>query len=353
MKKLITRLLILTAIAALSACGQKPIEDSSSNIITSSSSSAEKSSSSGKSSSSTSSSGSSDFVDNQLSTPTGLTVKFSKTGASISTITWGNATTIAKDGFTVGRVANRIANGQFKLNGTTYNVSKNDGNNSLHGGAGQGMNSWRGPFATKDWTKVSQTASSIVYSYSSADGENGYPGKMDMTVTYTLSPEGELSIEYSATTTKDTLCNPTNHLFIDISGSRTYNNVQLWIDADSYTPVISSNNKIPTGDVVSVAGTQFDYRTKKAFDSSKTYDDNLVLNGTGYRKVATLSGTNYYVDVFTDRPGLQLYKENNGSICLESQMMPDAINQKDFEDPILRAGETFYSKTAYCFSKLS
>ena len=354
MKKIITRLLTLSVVTLVSACSPiKPIEDSSSSEPVLSSSSREENSSSSKSSSSNAKSSSSnagtDYVDNQLSTPTGLTFAFSKTGAAISSIKWGN-TQIARDGFVVGRVANRIANGQFTLNGQTYNVSKNDGNNSLHGGQGQGMNSWRGPFATKDWTKVSQTASSIVYSYSSADGENGYPGKMDMTVTYTLSPEGELSIEYSATTTKDTLCNPTNHLFIDISGSRTYNNVKLWIDADNYTPLNSS--KIPTGAISPVEGTQFDYRTEKNFDSSKSYDDNLVLNGTGYRKVASLSGTNYEVEVFTDRPGLQLYKENNGSICLETQMMPDAINQAAFEDPILRAGETFSSKTAYRFGMI-
>ena len=347
MKKIITRLLILTAIAALSACGQKPIEDSSSNIITSSSSSVGKSSSTGKSSSSKSSSSKSDTTPVTLSTESGLSIKFVNTGAAIDSVSFGS-TKIASNGFVVGRCANRIAGGQFTLNGKTYQVAKNNGNDSLHGGDTRG--NWKGTIATSQWEKGEVTNSSVTYSYISANGENGYPGEMTLTVKYTLSQSGELLIEYTATTTEDTLCNPTNHLFIDISGSKSYNNLKLWIDADSYTPL---NNGIPTGKIVSVEGTKFDYRVEKIFASSNSYDDNLVLNGSGYRKAATLSGSQYKVDVFTDRPGLQLYKENNGNICLESQMFPDAINQKDFENPILRAGETFSSKRAYCFSNLS
>ena len=140
-----------------------------------------------------------------------------------------------------------------------------------------------------------------------------------------------------------------------MNGNNSYNNLKLWLNADNYTPRISSSNKLPNGTIASVTGTDFDYTTEKAFDGSKSYDDNLVLNGTGYRKVATMTGTSLglKVDVFTDRPGLQLYNEGSGNVCLETQMMPDAINQSAFEDPILRANETFYSKTAYCFSKLS
>ena len=289
--------------------------------------------------------------ENELYTDDGLSIKFKNNGASIDRITW-NGKQIAKDGFVVGRCANRIAGAKFSIDGTTYNVSKNDGNNSLHGGSGSGMNSWRGPFATKDWTKVEQTADSITYSIHSADGENGYPGNMDMTVKYTLSKDGELLIEYRATTDKPTLCNPTNHLFIDINGNKSYDNVDLVIDADSYTPL---SNQIPTGEIKSVEGTQFDYRTRKAFDKSKNYDDNYVLNGVGYRQVAALFGKTSSISILvtTDRPGLQLYKDGQGNICLESQMMPDAINQENFEDPILRPGEEFYSKTSYTFLALN
>ena len=358
MKKIISVIVLLALATSLGACGtQESVSESSSSeqsvpSITSISSDYHTSSSEFKSSSSKSSTSSGPQIkENELSTATGLTVKFKEEGASISSITWQNKQ-IAKDGFVVGRCTNRIAGGTFKIDGTTYNVNKNDGQNSLHGGAGSGMNSWRGPFGTKNWTKVSQTLNTITYSIHSADGENGYPGNMDMTVKYTLSEEGELSIEYSATTDKATLCNPTNHLFIDINGNRSYDNVKLHINADNYTPLDS--NKIPTGEISSVADTQFDYRENKTFDKSKKYDDNYVLNGEGYRHVATLTGQSSYlaIQVFTDRPGLQLYKDDSGNICLETQMMPDAINHDNFESPILRPGETFTSKTAYVFTPI-
>ena len=373
MKKALTSLFILTALSLLVGCSgsnsstiddsSSPSGDDSSSLVQDSSPSSQvassnqtTSSSQQKSSSSQakSSSSSQSYKDNELSTASGLTIKFKATGAAIDTIKWGSAQ-IAKDGFTVGRCANRIANGKFSIDGTEYNVSKNDGNNTLHGGQGSGFNSWRGPFATKDWTKVEQTTNSIKYRIESADGDNGFPGKMDMTVTYTLSEDGELSIEYSATTTKDTLCNPTNHLFIAINGNNQYSNINLQIDADKYTPL---SNQLPTGEIASVTGTQFDYTTEKAFDGSKNYDDNLVLNGTGYRKVATLTGlsSKIKVDVSTDRPGLQLYKDGSGNICLETQMFPDMINRPEFASygtTILRANETFSSKTAYKFSKIA
>ena len=294
------------------------------------------------------------YVDNQLSTESGLKVYFNARGARIEKITWGSSNKqVAKDGFTVGRCANRIANAKFTLNGKEYNLTKFSDGSSLHGG-GSGGN-WQGPFANATWTKVGQTASTITYTYHSNDGDNGYPGNMDMTVKYTLSQAGELAIEYSATSDADTLCNPTNHLFMAVNGStdRSYPNIKLWIDADNYTPL---SNSIPTGEIAPVADTQFDYRTEKTFDGSKNYDDNYVLNGTGYRKVATMTGTTLglKVDVYTDRPGLQLYKDGSGSICLETQMFPDMINHPEFADygtTVLKAGEQFYSKTAYVFSE--
>ena len=381
MKKVLTNILAVSALIVLVGCGGKsqtsepgssiissePSLESSSTEESSSSSSKEStsvsseksstalSSSSSKSSSSAASSNPG-YKENELSTADGLKIKFKATGASIDTVTYGS-TQIAKDGFVVGRCANRIANGKFSIDGTQYSVSINANPHSLHGGNGSGVNSWRGPFATKDWTKVEQTSSSITYSFSSADGDNGYPGKMDMTVKYTLSEQGELAIEYTATTTKDTLCNPTNHLYFNLNGSnnKNYNNVDLQIDADNYTPL---NNQIPTGAISPVAGTKFDYRTESAFKGSEDYDDNYVLNGTGYRKVASMTGktAKYKVEVYTDRPGLQLYKAGNGDICLESQMFPDMINHPEFAEygtTILRANETFSSKTAYVFSKVS
>lgn len=353
MKNIFKSLLLIALITSLGACSTSKKEESNSKIessntsIRSDNTSSNEEMASSSKEETTSSESAHPMRDNELYTDSGLSVKFKNTGASIDKITY-NGKQIAKDGFVVGRCANRIAGAKFSIDGTTYNVSKNDGQNSLHGGAGSGGNSWRGPFATKDWTKVEQTADSITYSIHSADGENGYPGNMDMTVKYTLSKNGELLIEYRATTDKATLCNPTNHLFIDINGNRSYDNVDLVIDADSYTPL---SNQIPTGEIKSVEGTQFDYRTRKAFDKSKNYDDNYVLNGVGYRQVAALFGktSSLSILVTTDRSGLQLYKDGQGNICLESQMMPDAINQENFEDPILRPGEEFYSKTSYTF----
>jgi aldose 1-epimerase len=346
MKKILARLALISFALITAACGNKgsssetssSVEPSiSSNTSTPSSNSLAPSSSDPK------------IVDNQLSASNGLKVYFKEQGARIDKIEF-DGKQIAKDGFTVGRVANRIAGGKFTLNGTQYSVTKNDGNNSLHGGG----RSWQGPFATANWKKEEQTINSIKYSIVSQDKDNGYPGEMKMFVTYTLSETGELSIEYSATTTQDTLCNPTNHLFIDINGSRSYSNVKLQVAGSNYTPL---QNQIPTGEVKSVSGTKFDYVDEKAFKSSESYDDNYVLDKAKdtYGKAATLTGTQYKVDVYTDRPGLQLYKDGNGNICLETQMIPDAINHPEFDKygtTVLKAGETFTSKTTYHFSKL-
>ena len=346
MKNIFKSLILIILTTSLGACSSSQSAISSASQDTSISNS-EISSDASNEKSTTSNENSHPLKENELYTDSGLSIKFKNNGASIDKITW-QGKQIAKDGFVVGRCANRIAGASFKIDGVTYNVSKNDGQNSLHGGAGSGMNSWRGPFGTKDWTKINQTADSITYSIHSADGENGYPGNMDMTVKYTLNEEGQLSIEYRASTDKATLCNPTNHLFIDVNGNGSYDNVELMINADNYTPL---SNQIPTGEIKSVEGTQFDYRTNKAFDKSKNYDDNYVLNDDNYRHVATLTGNTSKLSILvhTDRPGMQLYKDNNGNLCLETQMMPDAINHDNFESPILRPGEEFYSKTSYTF----
>ena len=351
MKKILARLALISFALITAACGNKGSSAEASSMKPSVSSDTSISSVEKSSSSSTSSKTYSSNY--QLSTASGLKVYFKEQGARIDKIEY-NGKQIAKDGFTVGRVANRIANGKFTLNGTQYSVTLNDRPNSLHGGG----SNWQGPFANANWKTEEQTASSIKYKIVSADNDNGYPGEMTMYVTYTLTEAGELSIEYSATTTKDTLCNPTNHLFIDINGNRSYNNVKLQINADSYNPL--NNNKIPTGEIKSVAGTNFDYLEEKTLkgDRSIQYDHNYVLNHTtkgDYMKAATLTGTQYKVDVYTDRPGMQLYKDDNGNVCLETQMLPDAINHPGFDEygtTILRAGETFTSKTTYHFSKV-
>ena len=291
--------------------------------------------------------------DNELYTDSGLVVKFNAKGARIDKISYDNGSgskQIAKDGFTVGRVANRIANGKFTLNGTEYNVTKNSGQHSLHGGG----SSWQGPFATANWTKVEQTASTITYSYHSAANESGYPGNLDATVKYTLKNNGELSIDYSAKSDADTLYSPTNHLFMSLNGNSRDTNHKLWIDADNYTPL---SNQIPTGQIAPVSGTKFDYSTEKNFSNTESYDDNYVLKGTGYRKVSTLTGTDLgvKVDVYTDRAGLQLYRDGQGNICLETQMFPDMINHPEWAEygtTVIKADEEFHSKTTYAFSRV-
>ena len=347
MKKILARLALISFALITAACGNKGSSSETSSSVEPSISSSDTSTPS--SNSLAPSSSDPKIVDNQLSASNGLKVYFKEQGARIDKIEF-DGKQIAKDGFTVGRVANRIAGGKFTLNGTQYSVTKNDGNNSLHGGG----RSWQGPFATTNWKKEEQTINSIKYSIVSQDKDNGYPGEMKMFVTYTLSETGELSIEYSATTTQDTLCNPTNHLFIDINGSRSYSNVKLQVAGSNYTPL---QNQIPTGEVKSVSGTKFDYIDEKAFKSSESYDDNYVLDKEkgAFGKAATLTGTQYKVDVYTDRPGLQLYKDGSGNICLETQMMPDAINHPEFDKygtTVLKAGETFTSKTTYHFSKV-
>ena len=356
MKKVLKNIFALASLVLVVGCSgnsQKSPFYTSSRLTTSSESATTSSQESTASSSSKSSNAS--FINNQLMTSSGLAVKFNAKGARIEKITYDD-TQIAKDGFTVGRCANRIAKGKFTLNDTQYTLDTNNNGNHLHGGDGGGMNSWQGPFANATWTKKEQTASTIEYTLHSDDGDHGYPGNLDVSVKYTLHEDGELAIEYHAKSDQDTIFNPTNHLFMSLNGNNSNANHKLQIRADNYTPLDS--RQIPTGAISPVAGTDFDYTTERAFDTSKSYDDNYVLNGNGYRKVATLTGTvtNIKVDVWTDRAGLQLYKNGNSDICLETQMFPDMINHPEFADygtTILRANESFYSQTSYCFSKIA
>ena len=281
-----------------------------------------------------------ELIEDQLYTDDGLTIEFNAKGARISKMYYGSLQ-IAKDGFIAGRCANRIAGASFELNGETYNVDKNDGDNSLHGGS-------RG-FGEVTWTKVDQTPATITYSYHSEDGEMGYPGNLDITVKYTLLNTGELTMEYSAKSDADTIINPTNHIWLSLNGANASNHT-LWIDADNYTP--RDEHLIPTGEIAPVAGTKYDFREKDTpFVPSNRYDDNWVLNGSGFRKVAELIGTesNIKCEISTDRPGFQMYNDNT-NIVLETQLYPDAIHHSNWPSPILRANTDFYTKSTYAFS---
>ena len=281
-----------------------------------------------------------ELIEDQLYTDDGFSIEFSAKGARISKMYYQDLQ-IAKDGFIAGRCANRISGASFELNGETYNVDKNDGNNHLHGGS-------KG-FGEVTWTKVEQHPSSITYSYHSEDGEMGYPGNLDITVKYTLLNSGELTMEYSAKSDKDTIINPTNHIWLSLNGANASNHT-LWIDADKYTP--RNNEIIPTGEIASVEGTKYEFRQKDTpFVPSNKYDDNWVLNGEGFRKVCTLTGTESGIrcDISTDRPGLQMYNDN-ANIVLETQLYPDAIHHAEWPSPILRANQDFYTKSTYAFS---
>lgn len=337
MKKYFRSLILVSLTSLLVACG--PISGNSS-VLSSKESSYSSNNSTNQRSSSSLNNSTNQMVA-QLSTDNGLTIKFGPKGARITTIEWNNVQ-IAKDGFVAGRVANRIANATFELNGFTYNLNKNNGNHHLHGGA-------KG-FGEINWTLVSQTTDQVTYSLRSADGDMGYPGTMDISVTYTLINTGELTIEYHAISDADTLINPTNHLYMSLNGNNSAQNHDLWIDAENYTEMI---NQIPNGNIMPVTS-RLDFSTAKVMPvTTPNYDDNYTLNGDGYRKVATMTGraTGISVDVFTDRPGLQLYNTST-HICLETQLYPDAIHHDNFPSSVLKANEEFYSKTAYFFTKI-
>lgn len=264
-----------------------------------------------------------------ISNNDGLVISFSNYGARITSVKYQKQE-IARNGFISGRCANRIAGATFELNNKTYYLDKNEGDNHLHGGS-------KG-FAKRFWSVKEKTDHSISFYLHSKDKDMGYPGNLDITVTYTLF-SNELSVEYHATCDQDTILNPINHLYF--KNPRT-----LVINADYFTE--KGANRIPTGRVLSTLDTPYDFSKEKSLERKLSYDINYVLKDTGYRKVAYLKSDLYSVEVFTDRPGLQLYQTNK-HVCLEAQMYPDAIHHQNFPSPILKKDAAFYSKTAYHF----
>ena len=274
-------------------------------------------------------------------------------------------------GALVGRYANRIAHGSFVLEGKTYSVPKNDGDNSLHGGA-------RG-FDKAVW-KAKPIKDGIELSYVSRDGEQGYPGTLTATARYTLN-DNELRIEYSATADKPTVVNLTNHSYFNLAGQGrgTILQHQLKITASRFTPVDST--LIPTGELRSVEGTAFDFRTptpigqridanEDQLHKGKGYDHNWVLDKVPGRlsEAAELydPGTGRVLHVLTTEPGLQFYTGNfldgtiigkqgrryawRSGLCLETQHFPDSPNHPNFPSTELKAGKRYHSVTAFKFS---
>jgi aldose 1-epimerase len=279
-------------------------------------------------------------------------------------------------GAIVGRYGNRIAKGQFAIDGKSYPLVKNNGVNHLHGGT-KGFDKVLWSVATKD-TPAGATAT---FTRTSPDGEEGYPGTLAVRVTYTLTDKNELIVDYHATTDKPTVVNLTQHTYFNLAGEGSGDILghQLTLNADRYTPV--DDTLIPTGQLVPVAGTPFDFRQPTAIGAridqdnpqlknGKGYDHNWVLNGTGpgphlaARVTEPKSGRT--LEISTTEPGVQFYTGNflDGTIkgksghvyglrtglCLETQHFPDSPNQKNFPSTEVRPGKAYESRTIFSFS---
>ena len=276
-------------------------------------------------------------------------------------------------GAIIGRYGNRIAKGKFTLNSKVYQLDVNDGVNTLHGGLSG--------FYNRVFTAKKISDQQLELTYVSKDGEGGYPGTLSVKVTYTLTNDNGLKIEYTAITDKATVINLTNHAYFNLNGAgdTTITNNLLKIDADTFTPIDST--LIPTGKLQPVKGTPFDFTTAKTIgaDIGKTdaqlkngkgYDHNFVLNKhTIDQAVVTLKSpvTGIAMDVYTTEPGVQFYSGNfidgkvkdgkggadygyRSALCLETQHFPDSPNEPSFPSTVLKPGATYHTVTIYKFS---
>lgn len=278
-------------------------------------------------------------------------------------------------GAITGRYANRIGGGQFSLDGVDYQLFKNDGDNSLHGG--------QFGFDKRAWT-ASESDGAVELAYRSPDGEEGYPGNLDVSVRYSLDADNGLRIDYNAETDAPTVLNLTNHSYFNLMGEgegTIYDHI-LTLNADHYTP--SDAGQIPTGEIAPVAGAPFDFRQAKTIGSGQRsahpqivaaqgFDHNFVLNRAGLADGELGLAARIYepksgrvMEVWTTEPGLQfyagnfldatlvgtsgrLYRQSDG-FALETQHFPDSPNKPQFPSTALRPGERFESTTVYRFS---
>lgn len=274
-------------------------------------------------------------------------------------------------GAPVGRSANRIGGAAFALNGVTYQLEKNDnGANNLHSG-----NDY---YNKRFWKVVKENRDSITFELHSPDGDQGYPGALDMHVTYGLTKDGAVRMEYEAVPDQDTIINMTNHSYFNLGGHDSGDILKhkIMIDADFFTRADAQS--IPTGELVDVSGTPMDFRSPYAigeridadYEATRLgggYDHNWVLKNDGkFAKVAEAADENsgIIMEVWTDLPGMQVYTANfldnepgkNGStyqrraaVCFETQYFPDAIHHENFASPVCKAGEVYQTVTEYRF----
>lgn len=265
----------------------------------------------------------------------------------------------------IGRYANRIRGAKFSIDNQTYQVTKNSGENHIHGG--------RENFAKVRWNGVAESsadAATVKLTYHSQDGEEGFPGKLDVTVTYGLTNANELSMEYLATTDKPTVVNLTNHAYFNLGpANEDVLNHELQILAQTYT--VSDKSLIPTGEIASVVGTPLDFlaphrigeRIEQLYEAARGYDHNYIVSGKAgelrpaARVVDPKSGRG--MECLTTEPGVQLYTANgfngnpfpkHGAFCLETQHYPDSPNRPEFPTTIVRPGTPFKSMTVFKFS---
>lgn len=276
-------------------------------------------------------------------------------------------------GAIVGRYGNRIAKGEFKLDGVEYHLPINDGPNSLHGGT-------KG-FDKQVWKAQEVDGNAVALTYLSKDGEDGYPGNLSVKVVYTLENSNELRIDYTATTDKDTVLNLTNHSYFNLAGAGNGNILDqvMMINASRFTPIDST--MIPTGELRSVEGTPFDFRKPTPIGArinddnqqlkfARGYDDNFVLDrkGPGLELAAGVYDpkSGRVLEVLTTQPGVQFYTGNflDGTIhgkggkaydyrsafCLETQHFPDSPNHPQFPSTELKPGQTYQETTVFKFS---
>jgi len=279
-------------------------------------------------------------------------------------------------GATIGRVANRIENSSFELNGIEYKVAKNDGENHLHGGiVGFDKVVW------EEKLQIEESEESIEFSYLSKDGEEGYPGNLNIRVKYTITEDNELIIKYYAISDKDTIVNITNHSYCNLSGQGAGDILKhkLMINADRFT--INDKYSIPTGEIANVENTPMDFReltyigenissSYKQIVFGNGYDHNWVINNSGKKleKAAEVydEKSGRIMEVYTTKPGVQFYSGNfldglepgkggttyikRGGLCLETQYFPNSVKRKNFPSIILKVKQKYEHSAIYKFS---